>query len=76
MSSADLHQSTLKEAKNVAIVNTNKATFKKLVCPFDLDAVFSMQYSVSGLKSVLEFIIENLDSTSIQISEIAETVET
>ena len=44
---------------------TNKVTFKKLVCPFDLDSIFSMQYSVSGLKSVLEFIIENLDSSSV-----------
>ena len=42
-----------------------KTTVKKIVCPFDLDAVFSMQYSVSGLKSVLEFIIENMDATSI-----------
>lgn len=34
--------------------------FKKIECPFDLDQVFSMQYSVQGLKSVLEFILENL----------------
>lgn len=34
--------------------------FKKLECPFDLDAVFSMQYSVQGLKSVLEFILEHI----------------
>lgn len=51
-------------------------TVKKIVCPFDLDAVFSMQYSVSGLKSVLEFIIENMDATSIQISELSETILT
>lgn len=30
------------------------------MCPFDLDAIFSMQYSVQGLKSVLEFIFEHL----------------
>jgi hypothetical protein len=29
---------------------------------FDLDAVFSMQYSVQGLKDVIEFILENLGS--------------
>ena len=51
-------------------------TVKKIVCPFDLDAVFSMQYSVSGLKSVLEFIIENMDATNIQISELSETILT
>lgn len=55
----------MKEATNVDKLATNKVTFKKLVCPFDLDSIFSMQYSVSGLKSVLEFIIENLDSSSV-----------
>lgn len=53
-----------------------KTSVKKIVCPFDLDAVFSMQYSVTGLKSVLEFIIENMDATSIQLSEISETILT
>jgi hypothetical protein len=65
----------MKEATNVDKVTTNKATFKKIVCPFDLDAVFSLQYSVSGLKSVLEFIIENLDSSSVQFSDLSEAME-
>lgn len=34
--------------------------FKKIECPFDLDAVFTLNYSVSGLKSVLEFILEHI----------------
>jgi hypothetical protein len=40
--------------------NTGKAIFKKIVCPFDLEAIFSLQYSVTGLKSVLEFILEHI----------------
>ena len=28
--------------------------------PFDLDAIFTMQYDVSGLKKCLEFIFENM----------------
>ena len=55
----------MKEATNVDKITTNKVSFKKLICPFDLDSIFSMQYSISGLKSVLEFIIEHLDSSSV-----------
>lgn len=32
----------------------------KLECPFDLETVFTMQYSTEGLKGVLSWIIENL----------------
>jgi len=38
MSSSD----NLKEAVNVDKSATGRATFKKIVCPFDLDAIFSM----------------------------------
>jgi len=55
----------MKEATKVDKITTKKASFKKIICPFDLDSIFSMQYSVSGLKSVLEFIIEQLDSSSV-----------
>ena len=44
--------------------------FKKIECPFDLDAVFSMQYSVQGLKSVLEFILEHIGSFDESITGI------
>ena len=50
----------MQEAVNVDKKATGRATFKKLVCPFDLDSIFSMQFSTSGLKSVLEFIFEHL----------------
>lgn len=32
----------------------------KLECPFDLETVFTMQYSTEGLKGVLTWIIDNL----------------
>ena len=32
----------------------------KLECPFDLETVFTMQYSTEGLKGVLSWIIDNL----------------
>ena len=32
----------------------------KLECPFDLETVFTMQYSTDGLKGVLSWIIEHL----------------
>ena len=35
-------------------------TYHRIECPFDLNAVFSLQYDVKGLKSVLEFILEHL----------------
>lgn len=31
-----------------------------LECPFDLEAVFTLQYSTEGLKKVLKWIIDNL----------------
>jgi|OM-RGC.v1.034111750 hypothetical protein len=34
--------------------------FKKLECPFDLEAVLQISYSTAGLKQVLEFIIDHL----------------
>ena len=40
--------------------NKTSVTFKKLEIPFDLDTIFTMQYDVKGLKSVLEFILEHL----------------
>lgn len=51
-----------------------KATFKKLVCPFDLEQVFSMQYSVQGLKSVLEFILDNLGTVDETVFNLNHTV--
>ncbi len=29
-------------------------------CPFDIEAVFTLQYSTEGLKGILKWIIENL----------------
>ncbi len=58
----------MKDAVNLDKQATGRATFKKLVCPFDLDAIFSMQYSTQGLKSVLEFIFEHLGTQDDNIA--------
>jgi len=50
----------MKDAVNLDKQKTGRATFKKLVVPFDLDSIFSMQYSTQGLKAVLEFIFEHM----------------
>jgi len=36
----------------------------RLECPFDLDSIFTMTYSVENLKGVLEFILDNLGKTN------------
>ena len=54
---------------NPVPVKSPSRFFKKIECPFDLDAVFSMQYSVAGLKSVLEFIMEHLGTLDESVSD-------
>ena len=39
---------------------TSKVKFTKINCPFDLDAIFTLNYNTDGLKGVLEFILEHL----------------
>jgi len=36
---------SMKEATNTDKKITGRATFKKITCPFDLDAMFSLQFS-------------------------------
>jgi phenylalanine-4-hydroxylase len=45
---------------NDIVPGKSSVTFHKLEVPFDLDSIFTMQYNVSGLKAVLEFILEHL----------------
>jgi hypothetical protein len=59
----------MKEVENTAKSANGKATFKKVVCPFDLDAIFSMQFSTQGLKTVLEFIFEHLGTQDENIAK-------
>ena len=42
----------------------------KLECPFDLEAVFTMQYSTEGLKGVLTWIIDNLGDVKSGLSDL------
>lgn len=39
---------------------STKVKFTKIDCPFDLDAIFTLNYSTEGLKGVLEFILEHI----------------
>lgn len=41
-----------------------------LKCPFDLETVFTMQYSTEGLKGVLEWIIEHLNSLNGNVADL------
>lgn len=59
----------MQDADNVDKPKTGNVTFKSIVCPFDLDAIFSLQYSVQGLKSVLEFIFEHLGTQDEKMAE-------
>ena len=54
---------------------TGKVTFKKLVIPFDLDQIFSIQYSVSGLKMAIEFILENLGDQNEKYNSLLDMIE-
>ena len=42
----------------------------KLECPFDLETVFTLQYSTEGLKGVLEWIIENLGNLNTTVGDL------
>ena len=42
----------------------------KLECPFDLETVFTLQYSTEGLKGVLEWIIEHLGNLNTTVGDL------
>lgn len=42
----------------------------QLECPFDLETVFTLQYSTEGLKGVLSWIIENLSDLKNQVFDL------
>jgi hypothetical protein len=41
-----------------------------LECPFDLEAVFSLQYSTEGLKGCLKWIIDHLSETNQTVADL------
>ena len=47
--------------------------FKKIECPFDLEAIFTLQFNTTGLKSVLEFILEHIGTLDEQTAEFLKT---
>ena len=47
-----------------------------LECPFDLETVFSLQYSTEGLKGCLKWIIDHLSETNQTVADLdAKAVE-
>ena len=48
----------------------SSATKVMLECPFDLEAVFTLQYSTEGLKGVLKWIIDNLGDMKGDMSKV------
>ena len=42
----------------------------KLECPFDLETVFTLQYSTEGLKGVLQWIIDNLGDVKTGLGDL------
>ena len=41
-----------------------------LECPFDLEAVFTLQYSTDGLKGVLKWIIDHLADCKQSVADL------
>ena len=48
-------------------MSQNKISFE---CPFDLETVFTLQYSTDGLKGVLKWIIDNLGDVSKNVDNL------
>ena len=44
-------------------------------CPFDLESVFTLQYSTEGLKGVLQWIIDNLGSMKGDINGLEKLIK-
>ena len=57
------------EAKKATFVGKTKF-MSKFECPFDLETVFTLQYSTDGLKGVLGWIIEHLGQLKGDMGEL------
>ena len=44
-------------------------------CPFDLETVFTLQYSTEGLKGVLQWIIDNLGTMKGDINGLEKLIK-
>ena len=57
------------EAKKATFVGKTKFV-SNFECPFDLETVFTLQYSTDGLKGVLSWIIEHLGQLKGDMTEL------
>ena len=46
-----------------------------LECPFDLETVFTLNYSTEGLKGVLQWIIDNLNNVDTLLKSKVATID-
>ena len=46
-----------------------------LECPFDLETVFTLNYSTEGLKGVLKWIIDNLNNVDTLLKSKVATID-
>ena len=47
----------------------------KLECPFDLETVFTLQYSTENLKGCLQWIIDNLGKVNRNVGDLADKLD-
>ena len=52
-----------------------RVTFRRLECPFDLEQILQMSYSTSGLKSVLEFVMDHVGENQAKLAETKEEIQ-
>ena len=57
------------------MASNNSNSRIRLECPFDLETVFTLQYSTEGLKGVLTWIIDNLGEQKANLADNIEVVK-
>jgi hypothetical protein len=51
------------ENESKALIQGQRIKYTRIDCPFDLEQVLQISYSSTGLKSVLEFILDTCSET-------------
>ena len=63
----------MQDATNTS--HSTKVKFSRIECPFDLDAIFQIQFNTSELKKVLEFILQHLGTLDKSTDQLSSTVK-
>ena len=51
------------ENESKALIQGHRIKYTRIDCPFDLEQVLQISYSATGLKSVIEFILDTCSDT-------------